>query len=514
MIQKTSDVITPISPAPQSLRLRRIGIDTYQEPVIYLRADSPVCRSEGFAAQSRLRVATRQHEIVATLNMVHSDLLTPGEAGLSEIAWQQLAARHDDLVALSHADTASSFRLVKAMLHGHRLDAEQYQCIASDIAANRYTDLQLSSFVTVCTRDDTTLDDAINLTRAMVKAGEQLHWDYPVIMDKHCVGGLPGNRTTPIVVAIVAAAGIPIPKTSSRAITSPAGTADTMETLAPVNLSLKRMRQVVEQELGCIVWGGSVALSPADDVLIRVQRALQIDNHLQLIASVLSKKIAAGATHVVIDIPVGPTVKVRSDIEARRLSDRMVSVGQQLGIQVAVVLSDGNQPVGRGIGPSLEARDILSVLQGSDKAPQDLLDRACRLAGEILEIANTAPAGLGQIHARKILQEGHAWKKFQAICEAQGGLREPLTARYTQPVTASRAGQVLSIDNRRLAKVAKLAGAPAAAAAGVLLHTRLHNQVMLGEPLFSIHAETPGELSYALHFLKNQPDIIGIGENP
>ena len=146
----------------------------------------------------------------------------------------------------------------------------------------------------------------------MVKTGKILTWPSDLIVDKHCVGGLPGNRTTLIVVPIVAAFGLMIPKTSSRAITSPAGTADTMEVFAPVNLDIKTMRKVVEQENGCIVWGGSVSLSPADDLLIRIERPMDLDSEGQLVASILSKKIAAGSNHLVIDIPIGSTAKIRT----------------------------------------------------------------------------------------------------------------------------------------------------------------------------------------------------------
>lgn len=184
-------------------------------------------------------------------------------------------------------------------------------------------------------------------------------------------GGLPGKRTTPIVVAIVASHGLVMPKTSSRAITSPAGTADTMETLAPVDLDLAAMRRAVEQEGACLVWGGSVRLSPADDILIRVERVLDIDAQGQLIASVLSKKIAAGSTHIVIDIPVGATAKVRTDDAAAELADQLTEVGRVFGVTVRCVITDGAQPVGRGIGPALEARDVLAALQGLPDAPND-----------------------------------------------------------------------------------------------------------------------------------------------
>lgn len=345
----------------------------------------------------------------------------------------------------------------------------------------------------------------------MVAAGERLDWGHSPIADKHCVGGLPGNRTTPIVVSIIAAAGLTIPKTSSRAITSPAGTADVMETMTPVALGIEQMRKVVQREGGCFVWGGSLALSPADDMLIRVARPLDLDSDAQLVASVLSKKIAAGATHSVIDVPVGPTAKVRSDEDYRRLKELLEQVAQACGLNVQVVRSVGTQPVGRGIGPSLEARDVLAVLQGAAHAPRDLGSRAVVLAGGLLEFCGNSKPGSGEAIAHRLLASGAAWAKFQAICEAQGGLREPTSSHLREPVLAQRDGLVRAIDSRRLARVAKLAGAPTAPAAGLELHVRLGDRVEKGMPLFFLHAEAPGELNYALEYLASHP-LIDVGE--
>jgi thymidine phosphorylase len=333
-------------------------------------------------------------------------------------------------------------------------------------------------------------------------------------VDKHCVGGLPGNRTTPIVVAVVAAQGLTIPKTSSRAITSPAGTADTMEMLAPVDLDIAAMRRVVEKESGCIVWGGAAGLSPADDILVRVERPLELDSEGQLVASVLSKKAAAGSTHVVVDVPVGPTAKVRSAEAAEFLKKRLEEVGRAVGLSVRVVLTDGAQPVGRGIGPALEARDVLAVLRGEPGAPPDLRGRALALAGMILELSQNVPRGMGVQQAELLLESGQAWRKFQAICEAQGGMRTPPRARHTQPVTAPRAGRVAAIDNRRLSRAAKLAGAPKAPASGVEFLAPLGTVVEKGQPLFVLHAAAHGELHYAEDYVRSQPDIVELRDEP
>jgi thymidine phosphorylase len=500
--------------AAHALRLRRLGIDTYQELVIYMRSDCHACRAEGFEARSRVKVSLGGRQIVATLNTVLGNLLESDEASLSEAAWNALGAQPGDLVRIGHADPLHSESRLRAKVYGERLSWGDLRGIIDDVAAGAYSDLQLAAFATACAGERLDAEETTWLTRAMADAGERLAWDYPVVADKHCVGGLPGNRTTPIVVAIVAACGLPIPKTSSRAITSPAGTADAMEVLAPVDLDLRAMRRVVEREGGCVVWGGAARLSPADDILIRVEGPLDFDSSGLIVASVLSKKAAAGSTHVVLDMPVGPSAKVRGDAAADALQRRFEATAAALGLRLLVVRTDGSQPVGRGMGPALEARDVLAVLEGRAHGLADLQSRAIALAGALLELGGKAPAGQGAALAATALADGRAWAKFQAIREAQGGMRSVPAAPYTHVVTAPVAGIVRGLDNRKLARTAKLAGAPRAKAAGLDLHVRLGDTVSQGQPLFTLHAEAPGELRYALDYFESQARIIEISAGP
>jgi thymidine phosphorylase len=497
-----------------SLLARRAGIDTQHEPVVFMRKDCPICRSEGFTAHARVRLARGSRSVIATLYQVTDGLLGRDEAGLSDSAWRHLGLRDGERIDVSHPQPLESLSKVRAKVYGQPLDATAFREIVGDVVAGRYSDVHLASLITACSARSLDLEEVIALTAAMTDAGDRLNWPVRPVVDKHCVGGLPGNRTTPIVVAIVAACGLTMPKTSSRAITSPAGTADTMETLTRVDLDLATIHRVVEQEGGCIAWGGAVRLSPADDTLIRVERALDLDSEGQLVASVLSKKIAAGSTHLVLDLPVGPTAKVRSEAAALSLSQTLAAVAETFGLMARILLSDGRQPVGRGIGPALEARDVLAVLQNEPGAPADLRDRAVTLAGALLELGGKAEAGDGPALAAQVVADGGAWAKFQRICEAQGGLREPPSAAHRQTVTAPAAGVVRAIDNRRLAKVAKLAGAPEAKAAGVEMHAHLGEPVEAGAPLYSIHAEAPGELAYSLHYAARNPDIVVLREEP
>ncbi len=493
-----------------SLRAKRLEMKSAQhDPWVVMRSDCFVCRSEGLAARSQVLLRAGAREIVASLVHSSGDLLDHGEIALSDMAWESLGVAEGDTITIEHAPPIASLPNLRRRIYGQRLDAAAYRGIVNDIVRRRYTDVHLAAFVTACSALPMDREEMVSLTRAMIDAGDRLDWPSRIVVDKHSVGGLPGNRTTPIVVAIMASEGCVMPKTSSRAITSPAGTADTMEVITPVDLDLATIRRVVDQENGCFVWGGSVRLSPADDIIIGVERVLDVDAVGQLVASVLSKKLAAGSTHLVIDMPVGATAKVRTAEAAEVLTLALEEVASEFGLKLRVLTGPGDQPIGRGIGPALEARDILAVLRDGN-GPEDLRARACQLAGALLELAGRYRDGEGERAAREAVASGRAWSKFRAICKAQGGLRDVPVASHQYPITAAARGRLVLIDNRKLATLAKLAGAPSAKAAGVDVHVRLGDTVEAGMPLCTVHAESPGELDYALAFAANEGAIFKV----
>lgn len=493
------------------LRTKRIGLHTQREPIVVMRSDCPVCRSEGLAPRSQVLLKADGREVAAILFQGADELLAPNEIGLSEAAWELLGGIEHERVRISHLPPVESMGSVRGRIFGGSLGQTDLARIVEDVVAGRYSDVQLSAFITAGTAVPFDDEETFALTAAMAGAGDRLDWEFDVI-DKHSVGGLPGNRTTPIVVAIAAAAGLRIPKTSSRAITSPAGTADAMETVTKVDLDLDTIRKVVEAEGGCLAWGGALRLSPADDIFIGVERQLDIDPEGQLIASVLSKKIAAGAKRLVLDIPVGPTAKVRSQAAGHALAKRMTGIAARFGVAAHCLLSDGRQPVGRSVGPALEMMDVLAVLRGEGDAPADLRDRALTLAAAVLELGGAVGRGRGNERARQLLDDGSALRRFESICRAQGGFREPKVARLHRIVTASGSGTVQAVDNRKIARLAKFAGAPDSPSAGLRLHARLGDSVNRGDPLFTLHAETAAELNYALDYAASAGDAITLSK--
>ncbi|MGJ1446031.1 thymidine phosphorylase family protein [Sphingobacterium spiritivorum] len=490
------------------LKYKHLGIYTQNENVVYMQENCHVCASEGFEALTRIRISTATDSIVASLNIISSNLLLTDEIGLSDAAAKELNVAPNETLYVSHLEPIESLSHVRAKIYNQKLDYSAYNEIVTDIVQGNYSNIDLTAFITACAGNRMDLDEITYLTKAMIASGTQLYWNKEIVVDKHCIGGVPGNRTTPLVVAIVTAFGLTMPKTSSRAITSPAGTADTMEVFTNVTLSPEKIKEVVHKEGGCIVWGGTAQLSPADDLLIKIEKALDIDSEGQLIASVLSKKAAAGSTHVVIDIPVGETAKMRSTKMAQELQDHMEAIGKEVGLNVKVIITDGSQPVGRGIGPALEAIDILKVLKNEADAPKDLTERSLLLAGELLELSEKVESGTGYQTARQVLESGRAYKKFVSICESQGRFSQPVLAPFKFEVKAKKSGVFKVIDNRKIAKLAKLSGAPKSKSAGILLNAHLGENIEKGQLLYTIYAESKGELNYALEYKNHHDNII------
>ena len=460
-------------------------------------------RAAGFQALAKVTVHANGTTIAAVLNVVDDErIVAPCDLGLSEDAFARLAIPEGHAATIEHAEPPPSIAALHRKIGGERLSRADLMAIVRDIADARYSKIELAAFVVATNQFELDRDEVLHLTQAMIAVGHRIDWHHDVgagpVVDKHCIGGIPGNRTSMLVVPIVAAHGLWCPKTSSRAITSPAGTADTMEVLARVELPIHRLTQIVRATRGCLAWGGTAGLSPADDVLISVERPLAIDSPGQMVASILSKKVAAGSTHLVLDIPVGPSAKVRSMVDAQRLKKLFEYVAGHLGLTLEVMITDGRQPIGRGIGPVLEARDVMQVLENHPQAPKDLRQKALLLAGRMIEFDVDVRGGDGWRIARDILESGRALARMNQIIDAQGRRTDsPALGPLTHEVVADRDGVVVAVDNLSMARIARLAGAPQVPGAGVDLLKQLGDPVRAGEPIYRLHARYEADLGFA-----------------
>lgn len=398
----------------------------------------------------------------------------------------------------SSAEQPASRASLMAKLRGQPLDEAAYAAVLQDAIAGRYTEAELTEFLIAATRTLTD-DEVVALARARTAFTPRIDWDEPLVVDKHSMGGVPGSRITLIVVPIVAAYGLAMPKTSSRAITSAAGTADAMETVARVDLTQEDVRRCVAQARACIAWNGHLNHSVIDDVMNAITRPLRLDSRRWSVASILSKKYTAGATHVIVDLPYGPETKLATRADAEALGALFEHVGKGLGLHVRALVTDGSRPIGRGIGPALEVRDVRLVLDNDPDAPADLREKALRFAGEIIAFdPQVGSPEQGMRIATALLNEGKAKAAFDRIAAAQGVRPDPVVpGAHTQVVAATTQGQVTAIEGLQISGVARAAGAPRDAGAGIDLLCTISAQVAPGQPLYRIHADSAEALTAA-----------------
>ena len=477
------------------LRLIRLGIDTWREPVAYLNRRCTACAAESFLGPRKVEVAGGGRSVVCALNVVDdAALVAPDALALSAHAFDVLGLAEGAAVSIRRAPEPASRPALRARIAGRRLGDGDVDALVEDMAAGRYSARETAGFLVAAAR---TLDDAevIAFARARAERSAKVSWPDGIVVDKHSMGGIPGTRVTMVAVPVVIAHGLTIPKAASRAITSPAGTADAMEVLARVDLDAGEVRRVVREVGGCIVWNGKLSHSPIDDVMNAVTRPLGIVSDRLSVSSILSKKAALGITHIVFDIPVGPTAKVASQAEAAKLARLFEVTAEGLGIAVRCEITDGTQPIGRGVGPALEARDAMKVLANDADAPADLRGKALMLAARVLEFGGVAdPRG----RADTLLGSGAAADAMERLIDAQGRNPDPPgPGRLTREIAADRSGTVAAIDCYRISGIARRAGAPSEKSAGIDLFRQRGDTVERGEPLYRIHAAEEADLAEA-----------------
>ncbi len=437
---------------------------------------------------------------------VTDTMVKEGEIGVFNDLASAMKLTSRSTVFVSPREKPESVSYIRKKIDGQELSRKEIHTITKDIVDDNLSDIELTSFVTASAIHGFSKRETVSLTMSMVNTGDRLDFKGTVV-DKHCIGGVPGNRTTMMIVPMLAALGLKIPKTSSRAITSPSGTADTMEVLAPVSYGAKDVRRFVNKVGGCIVWGGAINLAPADDKIIRVEYPLSIDSEGQVLASIISKKKSVGSDYVLLDIPHGEGAKIGDRKSADELGRKFVDLAEEVGIELHYILTDGTQPIGNGIGPILEARDVLGALNGD--GPKDLVEKSVMMVGELMEFCGAASRGEGRKEARVCLDEGAARKKMMEIIKIQGGDPKICSSdlkhgKFMKPVVSKTGGRVKHIDNMSVAKIARTAGCPKDPAAGMLLEKKVGDRVDAGEILFTVYAENPTKLNYAMKLIKKR----------
>lgn len=477
------------------LRAKLIDLEVGKRMILLHEKDA---QEIGALAHDWVKVTSGKRKASAFVDTTKS-YLKQGEVGIFRDISEEFRVREGAEIHVSLATPPESTTFIHKKMGGAPLSKEEYYTIISDLVNHRLGEIQIAALLVAEEFHGLTMDEIEHLTRAMVDTGTVIDFDRPCF-DKHSIGGVPGNKVTLLIVPIVAAAGLLIPKTSSRAITSASGTADTMEVLANVEFDATELKKMVVKTSGAIVWGGKLGIAPADDLLIRVEHPLDIDPFGQMLASILSKKLSVGADHVVVDIPVGTEAKVTTMEEARKLAKNFVELSERFKINLQCGITYGGQPVGHMVGPALEAREALMALEG--KGPASLVEKSTALAGMLLEMGFIAQLGQGKDLAKEILASGKAWKKMREIIEIQGGnpkirSEEIALGEYTAELKAPCDGFVTNVSNAAITAIARAAGAPRERGAGVALRWKRGYKVRKGDVLFEIYAERATKLKEA-----------------
>jgi AMP phosphorylase len=463
----------------------------------------------GLIVGDRVRIAYGRKSCIADVQIA-TGMIERGEVGVCMGVTGEIEIDEGAEVEILPVPKPTSVEYIRKKMDGAKLTKDEIYAIIRDIVSNALTEVELTAFVLSNHIHHMDFDEIEWMTEAMIETGETLSFERGIVVDKHSIGGVPGNKISLLIVPIVAASGLYIPKTASRAITSASGTADTMEVLANVNLSVEEIKEITERVGGVIAWGGATNIAPADDKIIRVEYPLSIDPKPQLLASVMAKKGAIGAKHVVIDIPVGEGSKVPTIDKGRELANDFVELGRRLGLNVTCALTYGGQPVGRAIGPALEAWEALKAME-ERKGAKSFLEKAFGIAGTLLEM--TGKAANGYEAAKEVFESGKALEKFRQIVEAQGGDPNiksddiPIGDK-TYQITSPIDGAVAVVDNKRLVRIARAAGAPKDKGAGILLHKKGGQHVKAGDPLFTIYAEKEWKLTQAIELATKEPPVI------
>jgi len=400
---------------------------------------------------------------------------------------------------------------IQKKLLGKKLSYKEVFAVMDEISHNKLSDVLTTYFVASSFKEGYTPQELFYFTKAMVETGNKLKFD-GIVADKHSVGGIAGTRTTMIIIPIIASAGFKIPKISSRAITTPAGTADVMEAIASVEFTPKQIEKIVNEVGGCVAWNGKLGIAPADDIIIRVEEPLAFESFDKIIISVMAKKIAAGTTHLVIDIPIGKTAKIHRFSEGEEVAKKFESLAHHFGIKVVCDVNETLEPAGRGIGPILEARDVLYVLEQKTDRPLRLEAKSLRLAGKLLDLCYKEKNIKlnGEDEAKKILESGDALRKFQEIVKAQGGNHKITSnslelAKNRFNFKSSVSGKIKDINNHNLNTVAKILGSPNDKKAGIYLLKKLDHSVVKNETIFTLYSDDKYRLKEAEATLKNLP---------
>ncbi|WKZ31365.1 MAG: thymidine phosphorylase [Candidatus Dojkabacteria bacterium] len=482
------------------LKSNNLDVETGNELEVLLNADD--ARKEGINKGDIVSFSFQNDVVLYVVVEVTDSVVPEGHVGINEDIWSRYGIHQGDTITITIIDRPESLEYIKKKLLGSKLSAHELEVITQDISDRKIREVEIAYFMATFFNPGFDEEEVLATIHGMAKAGDVLDFrnvkeNGNMVVDKHSIGGVAAKGITPILVPIIAAHGLVIPNTSTRAITTPAGTTDILEVIMPMTHTNEELYEIIKKTGAFMIWGGALRLSPADDVLIGVERGLHVQSFQKLLVSIIAKKVSMGITHIVIDIPYGPGTKVEKPDDVEFLSTEFKKLFAKVGIKCETYTRRVVAPDGYGIGPALEVRDILQVFERHPERPMKLEETAVDMAGVLLELTEKVPVGEGRRAALQKLDSGEAAEKFWEIAMAQGApgkktSEEIKIGDYEQKFMAERDGIIDFVDNKEIVKISRALGNPFIKEAGVYLHKTAGDKVEKGELLLTIYA-TSGE---------------------
>lgn len=460
----------------------------------------------GIQKEDTVSFVWRDVEINVEINLT-STQVQPGEVGLYEELWHRFNIPNGEYATVSLLNQPDSIDYIKKKILGKKLTEEELITIMKEMGSRKINEVETAFFMATFFNPGFDEDEVLWMTNGMAQSGEILSFDNikgngNLVVDKHSIGGVAGKAVTPVLVPIVASCGLIIPNTSTRAITSPAGTSDILEVAMPVSFSTEEIMKIVAKTGACMIWGGALDLAPADDVLIHVEKGIHLESYQKILVSIVAKKIAMGISHIVLDIPYGKGTKVQNPDDVELLKKEFVKLFAKVGIECEVYTRVALGPDGNSIGPNLEMKETLLILEQDEKRSKSLEKLIIDMTGVLLEMVGKAPKGQGAGLAQQKLSSGEAMSKFWEIANTQGA-KETLKAgdipvgEFTFDVVSEKGGRVKTINNRELVKIARALGTPTIKEAGIYVHKMVGDSVSKGEVLATLYATSQPRIESA-----------------
>ncbi len=486
-------------------KTKRIDIQNWEEMIVVLNEQE--AREYGINAFDKVSIFYKGQEIVLNVDLSNK-LVKPREIWLYKDVYKKYKIKENQNVWISFTTNSSeSMEALKKAIKWFKLNYKEIYAIMKDISTNRFTDTLITYFSALGFFKKSTDEELFMMTKAMAETWEMLKFKW-VVADKHCMGGVPGNETTMIMIPLLASLGIKMPKTFSKSITTPAATWECVDVLMDISFNKQEIENLVKKENCCLVRWWWLDLAPADEKLIKVAYPLSMQSFSRTVVSIMAKKYAMWINHSLIDIPVWPTAKVSNKKTALWLKKKYEYIWKKLWMKMIVEITDAKEPIWAGIWPHLQVREVLRVLQQHELRPMDLQNKAIHLCSKVIELVWMAKWKKAHELAYNQLKSGAAWKKMQKIIKAQRWKNPNIKSedlklwKFKKEVKAEKNWTIKKIDLKLINDTTRTLWSPIDETSWLYLHKKTWDKVKENDIIYTMYASETSKINMALQNLK------------